>query len=180
MAEPVVPAVRSANLGPRSAELGVDMRPQRLPQDHEFLAQLYASTRRDELAPVPWPEEQKEEFLRQQFEAQLSHYLEHFGDAEMSVLEVRGVEVGRIYRQYRDDEVRLVDIALVPESRGRGLGEALLRDLCDDAEARSLPLRIHVEKQNPALRLYQRLAFLPIEDQGVYWLMEWRPSGAAS
>ena len=148
--------------------------------ERRFLAELYASTRQEELAPVPWTVEEKEAFLHQQFEAQLSHYLEHFADAEFWVLTRNGERIGRLYRQLRDDEVRLVDIALLPAARGEGLGEALLRDVCEAAAQRQLPVRIHVEKQNPALRLYQRLGFVQVEDQGVYWLLEWRTGSPAS
>ena len=68
----------------------------------------------------------------------------------------------------------------MPEARNQGLGKALLLDLLDEAQAAALPVRIHVEKFNPAMRLYLRLGFKPLEDQGVYQLMEWRPDHADS
>jgi len=143
--------------------------------DRPFLARLYASTRADEMALVPWPDEQKAAFLTQQFEAQHKYYHEVFTEAEFYVIERRGEAIGRLYRDDRDDEIRLIDIALVPEARGQGLGGAILRDLLDEACSRGLLVRIHVERNNPALRLYERLGFRPIEDQGVYHLMEFSP-----
>jgi GNAT superfamily N-acetyltransferase len=144
--------------------------------DVPFLRALYASTREEELRPVDWPESQKAAFLGQQFDAQHRYYHEQFPAADFLVVERNGDAIGRIYLDRRPDELRLVDIALVPEARNQGLGEALLRDLLDEGQAASLPVRIHVEQFNPAMRLYLRLGFAPVEDQGVYQLMEWRPN----
>lgn len=126
---------------------------------------------------VDWTAEQKSAFLAQQFDAQHHYYHEHFPSADYLVVERDGTSIGRIYLDRRKDELRLIDIALVPEARNQGLGGALLLDLLDEAQAASLPVRIHVEKNNPAMRLYLKLGFEPLEDQGVYQLMEWRPSG---
>lgn len=144
--------------------------------DLEFLARLYASTREYEMAQVPWSEEQKAAFLRQQFQAQHDFYMEQFGDAQFSVVLLDGEPAGRLYVDRREDEIRLIDIALLPEHRGRGIGGGLMRDLLAEGEEAGLPVRIHVEKNNPAYRLYDRLGFERIEDQGVYDLLEWRPT----
>jgi GNAT superfamily N-acetyltransferase len=143
--------------------------------DLPFLCALYASTREEELRQVDWTEPQKSAFLNQQFDAQHRYYHEQFPAADFLVVERDGNAIGRIYLDRRPDELRLVDIALAPEARNQGLGEALLRDLLDEGKTASLPVRIHVETFNPAMRLYLRLGFQPIEDQGVYQLMEWRP-----
>lgn len=142
--------------------------------DMAFLAELYASTRAQELAPVPWPEEQKRAFLQQQFEAQHQHYQTHYPNADYLMILDDQQPAGRVYVDRRDDEIRLVDIALSPAFRGAGLGTKLLHLLMHEATAREQPLRIHVEKNNPAMRLYKRLGFKPIEDKGVYDLMEFR------
>ena len=147
-----------------------------VPSDREFLCRLYASTRQEELAPVPWSEPEKEAFLRLQFEAQDRHYQEHFPAAAFQIIELDARPIGRLYVDRRADEIRLIDIALLPEFRGAGIGTALLMELIDEAAAASKPLRIHVERFNPALRLYQRLGFRPLEEHGVYLLMEYRPS----
>lgn len=149
-------------------------------RDLPFLAELYASTRADELAQVPWSEDEKAAFLQQQFEAQHRHYAEHFRQARFDLVLEGGAPIGRLYVDRRPDEVRVVDIALLPEHRGRGLGSAMLRDLLDEARAAGLPVRIHVEQFNPAMRLYLRLGFRLVHDQGVYHLMEWRADGAAA
>ena len=143
--------------------------------DLPFLNALYASTREDEMRMVDWPESQKTDFLDMQFEAQHSYYHEQFPAAEFLVIEREGTAIGRIYLDRRQAELRLIDIALIPEVRNQGLGEALLRDLLDEARESDLPVGIHVEQINPAMRLYLRLGFQPIEDQGVYTLMKWHP-----
>lgn len=150
------------------------LRPAR-PDDLEFLFRLYASTRTEELAPVPWSQEQKTTFLRQQFEAQDRHYRQHYAGAEFLVIELDGQPTGRLYRQRMPGEHRLMDIALLPQWRGQGLGSRLMREVLELAWQEGLPVRIHVEKFNPALRLYQRLGFRVLEDRGVYWFMECAP-----
>lgn len=147
--------------------------------DLPFLAELYASTRRQEVAQVPWSEEQREAFLRWQFDCQHRHYLQHYSDCELLVVERDGERVGRIYVDRWEDQIRLVDISLLPEHRGHGLGTALLQGLLDEGRERGLPVTIHVERDNAALRLYRRLGFRVLDDEGIYYLMEWRPPTSA-
>lgn len=147
-------------------------------EDREVLAEIYASTRREELAPVPWSGAEKEAFLRSQFAAQHLHYQRHYAEAEFSLLLVDARPIGRLYVDRRDDEIRLVDIALLPEYRGSGIGTFLLTSLLSESKAAGLPLRIHVEHNNPAMRLYLRLGFRKLEENGVYHLMEWRAEDA--
>lgn len=144
-------------------------------EDRELLYRIYASTRVEEMAQVPWTDQQKENFLRFQFHAQHAYYQEHFPKAHFDLIIVDEEPVGRLYLDVRDDEHRLIDIALLPEHRGRGLGTALLRKVLEAAAVEGKKVRIHVEFNNPAMRLYQRLGFHKIEEQGVYHLMEWRP-----
>jgi GNAT superfamily N-acetyltransferase len=154
----------------------VTLRPIR-EEDLEFLLRLYATTRADEMAMVTdWTDEQKEWFVRMQFQAQHAWYQEHYGDAQFDLVLMDGVPAGRLYVHRRASEIRLVDISLMPELRGGGIGSALLRELMAEAEAAGKPLTIHVEKYNPAMRLYLRLGFKPIEDRGPYDLMEWKPA----
>jgi len=124
---------------------------------------------------VSWSETEKEAFLRMQFEAQSRYYEEQFPRASFQVIELEGRPIGRLYVDRRPDEIRLIDITLLPEFCNAGIGSALLRDLLDEATAADRPLRIHVERFNPALRLYQRLGFRQVEERGAYFLMEWSP-----
>ncbi len=143
--------------------------------DLDFLARLYASTRWEELQQVSWSDEQRLAFLRQQFDAQHTYYMEHFVDAAFDLIVIGGEPAGRLYLDRRKDEIRLIDIALLPKFRNQGLGSRLMRDILTEGQESGLRVRIHVEGNNPALRLYQRLGFQTIEDQGVYQLMEWTP-----
>jgi len=156
----------------RAAQAGLTFRPI---SDHDlpFLAGLYASTRTEELAVVPWSEAQKGAFLQSQFEAQHAHYQTHYHGADFLVIEQRGEAIGRLYLARWRGEHRIVDIALMPEHRRKGLGEALLRDLLDEAAAAGKAVTIHVEKFNPAMSLYRRLGFVPAGEQGAYDLMRW-------
>jgi GNAT superfamily N-acetyltransferase len=146
------------------------------PGDAPFLCRVYASTREEELRPVPWSAAEKDAFLRQQFQAQHAYYQEHYDATRFEVILRDGRPIGRLYVARWKDEIRIVDIALLPEHRGAGIGTAILQDLLAEAAAAGKPVRIHVERLNPARRLYERLGFVPIEDKGVYYLMEWQPA----
>jgi ribosomal protein S18 acetylase RimI-like enzyme len=143
------------------------------PGDRAFLLQVYASTREEELRLVDWSGEQKAAFVQQQFEAQDAYWREHYFPATFDVIEVDGTPAGRLYVARWEDEIRIVDIALLPEHRGNGVGTALLLDEGARAGKR---VSIHVEKNNRALGLYERLGFMPIEDRGVYLLLEATPA----
>jgi ribosomal protein S18 acetylase RimI-like enzyme len=136
---------------------------------------LYASTRADEMAVVPWTEKAKQDFLRMQFEAQHTFYQDQFADADFLIIEHDGEAIGRLYLDRRDDEIRVIDVALMPEHRGKGVGSKLMQDVLDEAASAHKRVRIHVEHNNPAMRLYERLGFRKIDDHGVYFLMEWTP-----
>ncbi|MBA4160331.1 MAG: GNAT family N-acetyltransferase [Gemmatimonadetes bacterium] len=144
--------------------------------DEEFLCRLYASTREEELAQVPWSHEEKDAFLRMQFTAQHAYYQEHYADADFRLILREGIPIGRLYLARWPEEIRIVDIALLPEHRGGGLGTALLQGILAEADMAGKPVRIHVEIFNPAHRLYQRLGFTQIADRGVYLFLERPPT----
>ena len=143
-------------------------------EDAEFLYTLYAGTRAQELALTDWSEEQQAQFCRQQFTAQSIHYHKYNPAAAFLVILRDGVPVGRLYVNREEAKIHIIDIALLPEHRGEGIGTLLLRKLQAEAATAKRPLSIYVEKFNPALRLYQRLGFCPKRDEGVYLFMEWR------
>jgi ribosomal protein S18 acetylase RimI-like enzyme len=146
--------------------------------DRPFLRRLYGLLRADELAmAVDWTDEFKNAFVDQQFEAQSTYYHEHYKGAEFFLVEANGESAGRFYLHHREREIRLMDISFLPEHRGKGLGSRLLADLLARGEKEGKRVTIHVEKYNPALRLYERLGFKPAADRGVYWLLEWVPPG---
>jgi ribosomal protein S18 acetylase RimI-like enzyme len=140
--------------------------------DRAFLVELYASTREEELAQVEWPEGARETFVEQQFAAQDHHYRANYPGATLDVIEVDGSPAGRLYVHRGPSDIRIMDIALAPGFRGRGIGTRLLRSLMDEADASGRKLSIHVEQNNPARSLYDRLGFRPAGEHGVYVLME--------
>ncbi len=145
------------------------------PSDVEFLYQVYASTRLEELAPLAWDAAQREAFLRMQFAAQQQHYSTHYADADFDIILKAEVSVGRFYVYRGATEIRLLDIALLPEARGAGIGSALVRALLAEADAAGKPARLYVEQFNRAANLYVRFGFAPVEEHGVYTLMERLP-----
>lgn len=124
---------------------------------------------------VPWTDAEKTTFLRGQFEAQHKHYQDNFTRSNFDIIEQNDDAIGRLYVDRRDDEIRLIDIALLISARRKGLGGALIRQILDEADGKSLPVRLHVEQHNPAYGLYKRLGFADKEDRGVYMFME-RPA----
>jgi ribosomal protein S18 acetylase RimI-like enzyme len=143
--------------------------------DQPFLRQLYASTRERELSIVSWSEDQKAAFLTMQFDAQDSYYRTHYPDAQFDIIEIDSVPAGRLYLFAGVDELRVIDIALLPQYQNRGIGGSLMRSILRKAAETGRVVTIHVEVDNPARHLYDRLGFAPVEQRGVYLLMRWAP-----
>jgi len=136
------------------------------------VARLYASTRQEEVARTGWDQDRIDAFLRMQFDAQHSHYREHYTDTAFDLILVDGEPAGRLYVGRWERELRIVDIALLPEHRGKGIGGRLLADLLAEADASRRVTSIHVERENRAMSLYRRLGFEPVEEVGPYFLFE--------
>ncbi|RHW20028.1 GNAT family N-acetyltransferase [Pseudomonas jilinensis] len=156
--------------------LSVQLRPVQ-PDDEEQLAQIYASTRQQELAVTGWPQAQIDAFLRQQFTAQQRHYSTYYPDARHDLLLLEQAVIGRLYVERTSQRLHVIDISLLPDWRGRGIGGQLLAQLLAEADSRAQVTSIHVERHNPALRLYQRLGFQLCEDKGIYLMLERQPRG---
>jgi len=147
--------------------------------DRPFLLRVYAGTREPELEASGLPREQWGAFVEHQFTAQSRHY-ESYEDTSYDIVLVDGDPAGRLIVARWPEELRVVDVALLPEYRGRGIGGTLMRRLIEEAEERGVKTSIHVERFNPAQRLYSRLGFRAVaEAGGVYLLLE-RPPRAAS
>ncbi|HEU4612086.1 MAG TPA: GNAT family N-acetyltransferase [Kofleriaceae bacterium] len=144
--------------------------------DDEFLYRVYAGTRIEELAPLGWSAEQVEAFLRMQHAAQRSDYWRNYDTTRFHVVTCDGDDAGRLYVERRSDELRIIDIALLPGHRGRGIGTVLLAQLAAEADEAGLAMRIHVERDNPARHLYLRFGFACCAETGsIYRLMERLP-----
>jgi ribosomal protein S18 acetylase RimI-like enzyme len=148
--------------------------------DRDFLLELYAGTREAELAQVAWEDGVKRAFLEHQFSAQDQHYRTNYPGATLDVIEVDGERAGRLYVHRGEEDIRIMDIAVAPAFRGRGIGTALIEELMAEAGSTGRSLSIHVEMQNPARSLYERLGFVPAGEHGVYVLMRWAQAKTAS
>jgi GNAT superfamily N-acetyltransferase len=143
--------------------------------DDEFLRAVYASTREEELGQVVWSEGQREAFVSWQFDLQRKEYETRFPDARYCLIVVDGQPAGRIWVGSDDEQIRLLDIAVLKDFQNRGVGTALVSALVDEAARKKKPLRHMVfVLNNDAHRFYERLGFVIIEDLGAYKHMEWR------
>lgn len=146
-------------------------------QDEAFLRTLYASTRADELAYVPLDAAQVDAFLRMQFDLQRAHYRRHFPAASFLIVELDGRPIGRLYVHYTPADVRVLDIALMPDRRGQGVGTWLLEKVIAEAARLGAPVTLHVAVGSVARRLYERLGFRIVREDAMNHFME-RPSGS--
>ena len=147
-------------------------------EDDALLYEIYASTRAEEVAAVDWPVAQKTAFLQMQFAAQRQHYLAHYPAATCAIVQLDGLDIGRLILDRTADEILLMDIALLPVYRNCGIGAHLIAALQTEAQSTGKSMRLHVHNFSPAIRLYQRLGFTLIAEKGFYWEMTWRPDHA--
>jgi ribosomal protein S18 acetylase RimI-like enzyme len=147
--------------------------------DLEFLYQVYADTRAEEMAMTGWDEQQKEEFLRMQFNLQHKQYMDNYKGAQFDIILFNKVPAGRLYVHRKADDIRIIDIALLHQFRRQGIGSKIMLDLIAEADEKKLPLSLHVEHNNPAMGLYERLGFEKGDMiNGIYYFMKRLPSAA--
>lgn len=147
------------------------------PADDAFLLKVYASTRAEEMALVPWNEAQRDAFLKMQFTAQHQHYRTRFPEARFEVILLGDAPVGRLYIDRDEEAIRILDMTLLPEYRHRGIGTPIIKDLMAEGKAARKPVRIYVDDNSPALRLFDRLGFARIGEYGASHHLEWQPGG---
>lgn len=145
------------------------------PEDAAFLARLYAETRRQEVSAWGWPPQQQEWFLQMQFDAQRRSYQASFPEAQDRIILCGDKPIGHVLTSDENGSIRLIDIALVEEERGQGIGTSLLRSLMQECLKNDRALHLQVAQGNPAMRLYQRLGFESAGGDAVYLRMEWKP-----
>jgi ribosomal protein S18 acetylase RimI-like enzyme len=140
--------------------------------DDEFLMKVYGSTREQELAQVPWTVEQKQQFVRMQYEAQKNHYAAQHPQATHEIICLEGGDAGRLYLDRSEEKFHILDITLLSEHRNRGAGSFLLGQIMAEAKEAGKPVSIYVETFNPSLRLFQRLGFTTIKQEGFHLLLD--------
>jgi ribosomal protein S18 acetylase RimI-like enzyme len=144
--------------------------------DLPFLRGLFATTRAAELALLP--DVVRPTFCDQQFTAQHRGHRARYPHAAFDVIELEGTRVGRLAVD-RSDVVTIVDIAVLPERRGRGIATAALRPVLAEASVMGQVVELHVAVGNPAADWYARLGFEPTADDGVYTAMRRLPERPA-
>ncbi|HMB24171.1 MAG: GNAT family N-acetyltransferase [Chloroflexota bacterium] len=142
-----------------------------LPENDDFIYEVYASTRAEEMALTPWTEEQKDAFVQMQFKIRDQQYRAGYPDAVTEIILCNDIPAGTTITLRTADEIRLVDIALLPKFRGAGIGTTIFQRLQTEGKRISL----HVLKQNPAVHLYSRLGFVSVTEDSMYLQMEWSP-----
>jgi ribosomal protein S18 acetylase RimI-like enzyme len=149
--------------------------------DEDFLHRLYASTRTDEMALVDWSDEQKEAFLRMQFQAQTAHYRAYYPHAQYQIIQHKNSSpIGRLIVDRSNDSMLIIDIALLPEYRNAGIGTTIIQQLMTEAAAIHLSIVLRVEFFNPALKLYSRLGFIKTREINIYHEMIWQQGSSHS
>lgn len=148
--------------------------------DADFLFELYRDTRKDEMADWGWTKEQEDSFVRLQYRARLQSYAAQFPEAHDSIILLDDEMIGRILVAELTEEFRLVDIAILPRSQGKGIGTMVIGRLLKSARASGKPVRLHVGVLNPARELYMRLGFQTVRENGGNFLMEFAPGSDAS
>ncbi|AIZ34139.1 N-acetyltransferase [Pseudomonas parafulva] len=138
------------------------------PGDRAFIERLFAGSRAEEMSHTGWPAEQIAAFLSQQFNAQHTYYQAHYSDGELLIIELYGQPIGRLYMFWGPTTLNLIDITLLPEFQGRGIGSTLIEAQLRRADEQGLKVELFVEYFNPAQRLYGRLGFHVCGDSGVY------------
>ena len=161
--------------GTARPELKISLRPA-TPEDQKFLQTLYASTRQEEMSLVNWSAAQKEAFLLMQFSARQRSYESSFPGAAHRIILVEGALAGAMIVSRNSEEIRLVDISLLPERRNQGIGSRLIGDLIAESVQGGLPLRLSVLQGNRAAHLYERLGFAKSGEDGMYAQMERKPA----
>jgi GNAT superfamily N-acetyltransferase len=143
--------------------------------DEPFLYRVYASTRKEEIQLFDWNDDQKTAFLTMQFGAQRLSYRQSFPGWGYDIISIGDQPVGRFFVHRGADAIRVVDLGLLPEYRSQGIGSALLKAVLEEADEAGMPIRLHAESFNRAMKLYERLGFRAVGTGGIHVEMEWAP-----
>jgi GNAT superfamily N-acetyltransferase len=144
-------------------------------EDAAFLLQVYKSSRGEDLRELGWDEARIDEFLDLQYEAQRA-FDKDYPQANDEVILSSGERAGRLLVDSRENEIRCIDLALLPEFRNQGLGTSLLRRLQQEAASAHKPLRLQVIRYSRAISLFERLGFVRTSETGTHFQMEWKPN----
>ena len=140
--------------------------------DLPFLRSLFASTRVD-VTFSHLPEEQKAHFIKMQFDAQRRHYKTYYQNAEFNIIQQNRRRIGRFYVCRMPDQIRVMEVTLIPEARRKGIGSRLIRMVQEEAKGVGMPVTLHAEKLGTEVEFYQRLGFEIVEVKESHFFMKW-------
>jgi GNAT superfamily N-acetyltransferase len=143
--------------------------------DEAFLRRLYAGLRSAEFAPLGLDPEAVDSLLAMQYAAQDRSYRQLHPAADFDLVLVAGEPAGRIYVERTATSIQVIDIALTPEYRGRGIGTRLLQRLLAEGAGSQRPVTLNAVRGSRALTLYRRLGFTVRDGDDVYLALERRP-----
>lgn len=176
-------ASRPGDASAATAPVSFTLRPE-TQADRPFRLALFRASRGPGWDQVPLPAEMLAKLMEQQFQAQTQGYRAAYPEARLEVVMVDATPVGRLATDRGADALRLVDIAVIPERRGQGIGGAILRSLMEEAAAGGTPLTLQVARDNlAAQRLYHRLGFVMTASNETHLTLRWpalpsTPAGA--
>ena len=155
-------------------QLAVTTRPM-TDDDSMLLFELYASSRADELSRSGWATPQQRSFFRMQAQNQERYFLRHHDHLDRRTICINGFSAGRLLVDRPDHAVTIVDLALLPAFRGRGVGSLLIRCLLEEAAEADLPVHVEMPKDSPSVATFMRLGFRSSDDLGDRWHLVWNP-----
>jgi ribosomal protein S18 acetylase RimI-like enzyme len=151
-----------------------------MPDDDQFLFELYVDGRTAELRTLGWDERQIAAFCELQYRALNWDHSARFSEAEDQIITLNEVAIGRLKVVEYETELLLVDIAILSNHQNQGFGSFLLHELMRRADDQLKPLRLHLLTTNPVIELYERLGFSRVRDNSAYIEMEYQPGTSGS
>lgn len=143
--------------------------------DRDFLFSLFAAAREWEFEHTAWKDDEKAAFLKRQFDIRTQAYQMNYLGASHRIITLDDTDIGQLILDRRDDYMLIVDFVITPDFQGKGIGSDILKSLINEAHGGKVPIRLHVEKNNPALHLYLRHGFKVEGEQGHHHKLTWSP-----
>ena len=143
-------------------------------EEQSFFRRLFDITRRPDFEQAGLSGEALDTLMDSQYCARTTHYKGTYPEAEYRMIFSGADLAGGMIVEERDGDLHLIDITLLDERRGQGIGTRVMSDLIEDAKREGRGVLLFVEQFNPAQRLYERLGFAEVELVGIYRRMIWK------
>src|SRR5580693_5097548 len=154
------------------------LRPSRA-DDQEFLHRLFCSVHSEKLNLALLSVEERNRLIGLMYQGFAGHYSTIGPAADDRIVLLNNESIGRMILLQTREEIRLADLAILPQYRRRGIGSALIGQLQTESTMSKRPVRLQVAQFDHALRLYQRLGFYKTDAIGTYLHLEWSSKRAS-